>query len=127
MFKEGGEEMIEAVTNMFNEIQSKGELPSKWTQMKIKSIHKKGAKGILSNKRGLFLTNIMSKLFERVIKNRNEENLRKGIGNFQCGGVKGRGTIDHLMTILAIIERRRYLQQHTYIMFADLEKCFDKL
>ena len=26
-----------------------------------------------------------------------------------------------------MIERRRYLQQHTYAMFADLKKCFDKL
>ena len=46
-----------------------------------------------------FLTNIIWKLFEGVIKNRNEENLQKGIGNFQCGGVKGRGTTEHLMTI----------------------------
>ena len=34
--KEGVEEMIETVTNMFDEIQAKKELPSNWTQMKLK-------------------------------------------------------------------------------------------
>ena len=31
------------------------------------------------------------------------------------------------MTILTTIELRRYLQQHTYVMFSDLEESFDKL
>ena len=31
------------------------------------------------------------------------------------------------MTILAIVERNKYLHLPTYITFADIEKCFDKL
>ena len=31
------------------------------------------------------------------------------------------------MTVLAIVERNKYLNQTSYLTFADVQKCFDKL
>ena len=60
----------------------KREMPSKRKYMKIKSVHIKGTKGILSNKRGLFLANTIKNLFERILKNRNKGNLKEGMKRF---------------------------------------------
>ena len=93
--------------------------------MRIKSVHKKGSKMLMKNKRGLFITNIVSKVLERVLKERNRENFTKGLSPNQTGG--RRSTIDNLFTVLAIIERNNYLNKTTYLTFADVRKCFDRL
>ena len=125
---EGGNEVIKSLVKMFNEIINTKQIPKQWKMMTIKSIYK-GAGSIfeMTNRRGLFMTNIISKIFERVIKNRNEPALDQSLIQYQCGGIKHRSTIDHVMTLMAILDKNRYLKKPTYIIFADAEKCFDKL
>ena len=67
MILEGGEEMVNSITYMFREISVTQQIPNQWKTMRIKSIHKKGSKLLMDNKRGLFLTNILSKLYEKVL------------------------------------------------------------
>ena len=57
----------------------------------------------------------------------NNKKLREGISKYQCGGTKGRSTVDHLMTLNAIIDYNKTINSETYILFADAQKCFDKL
>ena len=123
MVLEGGEEMDKSIEVILNRIQKEKVVVNEWERMKIRSVHKKGARHELENRRGLFMTNIISKVYERIIKARNSVNLTK----YQCGGVKGRSVADHLITLLSIIERNTYLNKETYIIFADAVKCFDKL
>ena len=79
------------------------------------------------NRRGLFITNTMSKLYDRIKLRRNEEKLSKGISKFQCGSMKGKSTTDHIMTLNASIDYNRFIGSETYTVFADAYKCFDKL
>ena len=44
----------------------------------------------------------------------------------QYGGKKGRSTKDNWL-IMAIIDENKKLGKDTYMIFADAEKCFDKL
>ena len=81
----------------------------------------------MENRRGLFITSIISKLYEKIKLNRNKEEIDDSISKFQCGGTKGKSTVDHIMTLNAIIDYHRYLNSETYILFADAYKCFDKL
>ena len=81
----------------------------------------------MTNKRGLFLTNVISKLFEKMIRARNRKGMKKGISEMQNGGKEGRSVIDNLMIVMAIVERNKYLQKDMHIAFIDMEKCFDKL
>ena len=74
-----------------------------------------------------FLTNVISKVYERVVKSRNEEEVRKKSSQWQMGGVKKRSTTDNLFILYGIIERNHYLKKPTYILYSDAEKCFDKL
>ena len=61
MVKGGGKEMVWSVKKMADRVKQKLQIPSPWQSMIIKSIHKQGTKADLNNKRGLFLTNIISK------------------------------------------------------------------
>ena len=59
--------MVNSITYMFREISVTQQISNQWITMRIKSIHKKGSKLLMDNKRGLFLTNILSKLYEKVL------------------------------------------------------------
>ena len=92
MILEGGDEMVNSITYyMFREISVTQQIPNQWKTMRIKSIHKKGSKLLMDNKRGLFLTNILNKLYEKVLDKLTTENVTINI--HQCGGQKGCGTI----------------------------------
>jgi hypothetical protein len=119
--------MIKSLTRIFRITARRMEGPELWNEMTIKSVHKKGPKTKMTNKRGLFLTNIVSKIFERVVKERNKEAYREGLSPNQTGGVSKRSGIDNLLTVLSIVERNTYLNKTTYLTFADVQKCFDSL
>lgn len=121
---EGGKEMDASIVNILNQIQQEKSIVKEWTEMTIKSVKKKGSSSKLDNRRGLFLTNIIGKVYERIIKNRNTG---IKISNHQCGGVKGRSVVDHLIMLMSIIERNKYFGKESYVVFADAVKCFDKL
>ncbi len=123
----GGEEMEKSITKILQIATDQLEGPAQWNTISIKSTHKKGSKMLMPNKRGLFLTNIISKILERVIKERNRKPFSKGLSPAQTGGQPKVSTIDNTFVILAIIERNKYLNKTTYLTFADVQKCFDKL
>ena len=127
IIKEGGEEMIISITKIINKVDSQRVIPYEWQKMEIKTTHKSGPKYKMSNKRGLFLTNCVSKVYERVVKERNKVNFTKGITEWATGGVNNRAPVDNVMTTTAIIEQNKYLKRNTYLIFTDAEKCFDKL
>ena len=81
----------------------------------------------MDSKRGLFLTNIVSKIAEKLIKNRRKETVESNLSAFQCGGVRKRGIVDNHIIVNSAIEEARERNENIYILFADLQKCFDKL
>ena len=127
MVVRGGNEMIKSLKRIFDTIDNTMEVPADWNRMAIRTKDKKGSKLIMSNKRGLFLTNIVSKVYERVVKKRNEKMVKICRSPWQMGGVKKRSGTDNLFITFSVIERNKYLGKPTYVFFADAEKCFDKL
>ena len=123
--KNSGKEMLKSINIIMKHVDKTLTTPSEWNKLDILSIHKKGPKPKMKNKRGLFITNLISKVYERIIKDRNKE--RSKVSPMQTGGIKDKSTIDNVMTLLAIIERNNYLNKTTFLTFADVEKCFDKL
>ena len=119
--------MILSLEKIINKVNSELVVPIEWQVMEIKSIHKKGSKLDLRNKRGLFLTNNVSKVHERTIKNRNDHDFRKGISSWQTGGIKNRSTSDNTLITTSIMEQNKYLVKETIIACTDAEKCFDNL
>ena len=122
MMISGGEEMDRSLSILFTMMDEQKKQPNMWELLKIKSIFKDN-KNKVSNTRGLFITNVVSKLKEKTIKNRNQCQSSP----YQCGGKKEVSTADHTLTVLETINRNRYLGCDTYLVFVDMTKCFDKI
>ena len=97
--------MKNSITILFKQIDKVMEGPEAWEQMIIKSIYKgKESKKKMENRRGLFITSVIGKLFEKV-KLIDQRTIIEGkISKFQTGGIKGKSTADNIMTLNAIID-----------------------
>eukprot|EP00112_Aurelia_sp_Birch-Aquarium-sp1_P022626 Seg6436.2 transcript_id=Seg6436.2/GoldUCD/mRNA.D3Y31 product="Transposon TX1 putative 149 kDa protein" protein_id=Seg6436.2/GoldUCD/D3Y31 len=126
--KYAGKDLQESLIRMINEVMDVKQIPIQWKDMKIKSIYKKKSqRQSIKNQRGLFLTNVISKVVERLIYNRKQTIIRNGVSEYQCGSLKKRSTIDNLFVLQGAIDYQRYLKKDLFIGFIDAEKCFDKL
>ena len=122
----GGSKMIEALEILFNRKMKELRVPTEWEDMEVVSIYKnKGSRNEMKNRRGIFLTSILSKLLEKVISEKTTNNLKTSC--FQNGGRKNRSAKDNWLAMMAVIDKNKYIGRETYILFADAVKCFDKL
>ena len=128
MILNAGNDLKDSILQMINQVVMKKLVPIEWKEMIIKSISKgKGDLRTMDSRRGLFLTNIISKVVEKLFKNRNKKRIDSNLSPFQCGGVKNRGIVDNLLIVNSMIAEHKGNKKDGYLMFADLEKCFDKL
>ena len=81
----------------------------------------------LGNQRGLFITDIVGKVGERILVERNRDRIQKRISPFQCRGIKNRSVSDNLFVLNCIMQLFKIRKQNNYILFTDLHKCFNKL
>ncbi len=124
---EGGNEMKKSLLKLFNRMEVERVAPQMWSNVMIKSAHKKGSVLELDNKRGLFITEIVSKVYEKVIKNRNRKKIEDSLTDYQTGGVKNRAPVDNHILLSETIRRNKRIGKKTYIIYGDAVKCFDKL
>ena len=125
--KRGGDEMFKSIKKIIDAVDENLSVPVDWNRMAIRATDKKGPKLRMTNKRGLFMTNIISKVYERTTKKRNQEVVKKKASPWQMGGVQKRCPTDNQFITYSVIERNTYLNKPTYIFYADAEKCFDKM
>ena len=125
--KEGGEEIVKSLSILFNRIEKEQRTLVQWRQTAIKSIYKSGNKtNISESERGIFLVNIMSKVYEIVKITQNEKNNSK-MSEMQAARRKEKSAMDNLIIMNTIIENQRAQKLNTYMFFADAVKCFEKL
>ncbi|XP_064101842.1 uncharacterized protein LOC135212402 [Macrobrachium nipponense] len=127
IIKSMGTEMTESLALLIGDIEEELNTPDEWEKMKILSLHKKGSKLEFENKRWIFITSNISKVFEKVRMEITKDELNQKISRLQCGGIEGRSTVDHLLTLNAVISCNSVLGAPTYMWFGDAYKCFDKL
>ena len=99
--------MAKSLAVLFNITEEEGEIPKQWQLTTMRSVRKKGNQHKLSViQRGLFMVNIVSKVYERVKKSQNEK-IHKNMNQMQCVGRTQRSTMDNIIIMSAIIEKRR--------------------
>lgn len=98
-----------------------------WIKVMIVTFYKnKGSRKALKNHRGVFLSAVLSKVMERLIKTRINSKL-KNIDPLQCGGQHNKSTDDSLFLLRGTIDHSKYLNRTLYLTFYDYRTCFDKL
>ena len=102
---------------------------SNWCESVIIPLFKKGDANDANNYRGIFLCDVSSKLYGCIINSRLKEwiDLHDIIGKSQAGFKHGYSTIDHIFTLLAIVQKQFSKNRKLYVAFIDFEKAFDSV
>ena len=119
--------MQRLLLGVINRIKNSQVIPKQWEMMLITTIYKsKGSKKDLINLRGIFLTQVVCKIWESLIKKRTKLITRK-INKLQVGSGKNKSPADHTFIVRSCITRALYLNCPLYLNFYDFRQCFDKL
>ena len=109
----------ESVLNLLNGIKEENGMPRQWTQVQVSPIYKnKGKRKQLVNQRGLFLKQVLSKIYGKLNINR-ARNGMEGIDKCQAGNQHNRSSADQTYLLRAASDHCRYLKRPLYIVFYD--------
>ena len=70
IIKQGGEEVIQQLVKLFNQILILQKIPKAWKEAKIILLFKKGDKADVKNYRPISLLSHLYKIFTKIIQNR---------------------------------------------------------
>ena len=123
--KYGGPVLTGKIEELFNKIFKSETIPNQWREAILVKIDKgKKDKEKLENKRGISLSNSISKVFEKIIVRRVHNEIC--FTEAQAGGRLNRSTIDQIFTLKSVVQQRFYEKKQTYVAFIDLEKAYDQ-
>ena len=128
LLKECASSLAKPFKFLFDLTMTSSQLPDEWKRAEIRPIYKKkGSKQDPSNYRPISLTSVVSKVFEKVVKNRLCSHLidHNLLSKHQFGFVPGRNTKTQLL--VTVKEWIRNLDEGTAtdIAFMDFRKAFD--
>ena len=127
LFSCAGTGVIQSILAIFNKIKELRDVPDQWDIVKIVTIYKKkGCKKDLKYYRGIFLTIIISKIFEKLIKARTENSLQE-VNLFQAGSRKNRGPSDNVFLLRGVMDHFKFTKKPLLISSYDFEQAFDSL
>lgn len=122
--------MIGRITNIINAILKHTYFPQTWKTANIIMIHKTGKpKNEITSYRPISLLNFISKIAEKCIQTRLNEELaeKETIPNTQAGFKKHHSTIHQILRITTDITNNLNWKRSTASAFLDVEKAFDKI
>ena len=112
---------------MFNSIKENKGIPSQWKNVQVSTIYKNtGKRKRLINQRGIFLKQVLSKMYGKLNMNRAESAMNL-IDKFQAGGTQNRSPADQKFLLRAAVDHSKYLNLPIYLTFYDYSQCFDSL
>ena len=127
LFSKGGSGLKQSLLKMFNIIKKTREIPEQWDLVRIVTIYKrKGSRKELKYYRGIFLTIVVSKIFEKLIKVRIEGKL-DNINLLQAGSRRKRGPPDNVFLFRAVMDHYKFTKKTLFITAYDFEQAFDSL
>ena len=114
---------------LYNKMYNTGEYPRTWGESIIHPIFKKGDANDPQNYRGIFLINVLAKIYSQLLLNRLTKWLTENetITDNQFGFQKGKSTTDCVFLLHVIISKVLNSSGKLYCAFIDYEKCFDKV
>ena len=129
LFKHAGHLAVDFLVKFFNVLFERGIYPDSWTESIIIPLFKKGNQNDPDDYRGISLCDISSKLYSSFINNRLQEWIEQNslTGECQAGFKKDYPTVDHMFTLMAMIQKQFALNRKLYVACIDFEKAFDSI
>ena len=115
---------------LFNMILPTGEFPASWSKSILTPIYKKGDRHNPKNYRGISLIDVMGKVFTKILNSRivHWAEINNRFSEAQCGYRQGRSTIDHVFSLMGIIQK--YISKkkgRLYCLYIDFSAAFDSV
>ena len=104
-----------------------GNRPKEWGISGLTPIPKKGDLKKTDNYRGISLTQIAAKIYNRCLLNRIRPVIDRVLRTNQNGFRKGRSTTSHLLALRRIVEELKNHDKEAVITFIDFRKAFDSI
>lgn len=122
----GIDALASVLSRLFNESVCTG-LPHTWLQNTIVPIHKSGDPMDPSTYRTIMIGHVMAKVYATVLEDRiNDHAEMTGLrARGQAGFRREHSTLDHILTLRAMIEEARSRRQRLFCCFVDFRKAFD--
>ena len=105
----------------------KGNRPKEWGLSGITPVPKKGDLTITDNYRGISLTQVASKVYNRCLLNRIRPAIETVLRPNQNGFRKGRSTTSHILALRRIVEELKNHDMEAVFAFIDFRKAFDSI
>ena len=118
--------LVEILAVLFNRVMCEG-LPESWRLSTIVPIFKAGDPTEHGNYRTIMVGHTLARLYASILEQQ-LSNWAEGMGvraKGQAGFRRGFSTLDHIMTLRAIIEEGRSHGRRIYCSFVDFRKAFD--
>ena len=126
LIKYGGGNLKQCTLQMMNMIKNRNFVPNQWNSVQITPMYKgKGQRKQLLNQRGIFLTQVLSKVYEKMIHGRIAPFTAK-VNKFQAGA-RSRSTADQIFLLRSCINHNHYLNKPVILTIYDYSQCFDSL
>ena len=104
-----------------------GKMPDQWSILNIVPIPKTGDLRLGGNYRGISLSSIVAKMFNRLILNRIRPEIDEHLRNNQNGFRANRTTVSHILALRRLIEGIKEYDLSAIITFIDFKKAFDTI
>ena len=121
------ESIIPRLTNLFNTVWHKQEVPSEWKDGIIIPLPKKGDLSDCNNWRGITLLSVPGKVFASIVLNRLRDGVEAHLRTEKAGFRSGRSCNKQIFTLRQIIEEVTAWQKPVMINFIDFRKAFDSV
>ncbi|XP_030839582.1 uncharacterized protein LOC115923289 [Strongylocentrotus purpuratus] len=120
-------DLDEIILSFCNNALINEEKPHQWSILNIVPIPKSGDLSQGGNYRGISLSSIVAKTFNRLILNRIRPVLDSHLRTNQNGFRVGRTTVGHILALRRLIEGVKENQLPAIITFIDFRKAFDTI
>ena len=125
------ESAIQFLLRLFNTCLQTGKVPSQWSKYVLNPIPKSSTvdKRDPLSYRGIALAPASYKLFCGILNNRLIEwaETNNILADEQNGLRKGRSTVDHISSLVNIVETRKLKRKQTFAAFVDFRKAYDSI
>ena len=119
--------MTDSLGTLINFAFEKGIVAESWAESLVVSIPKKGDLADMNNYRGISLMATVLKVVCVILSTRINEAAESGglFSRAQAGFRHREECVTQVACVVEIIQRRRIVQEPTYVVFVDLKKAYD--
>ncbi|XP_015753298.1 PREDICTED: uncharacterized protein LOC107333054 [Acropora digitifera] len=115
------------ILDFCNRALTNRQIPSQWSVLNIIPIPKTGDLSLGSNYRGISLSSIVAKIYNKMILNRIRPKLDPHLRPNQNGFRAGRTTVSQILALRRIIEGIKEYNLPAVMTFIDFKKAFDMI